>query len=70
MNIKNIFSMLLTIFSFYGTDGHENCLYNHNRDKKEIEVYVHGKPVHIHIDGQPVQPTVNVVINMTVFEKC
>lgn len=69
MKLKNIINIFFTMFFIYNTSAQANCLYHH-KNKKEIDVYIHGKPVDIHIEGQSIQPTVNVLINMTIIEKC
>ena len=38
------------------------------QQEKEIQVFLHGKPVYVHIEGQPIQPTINIAINMTIIE--
>ena len=75
MNIKKILGLFFTILNLCKATIHhsqniEHCLTQRDKDKKEIQFFFHGKPIDIHIDGQPIQPMINAIINITLIEKC
>lgn len=80
MNFKKIIGLLFIAFNLVSSSydsidlkNIKHCLsqnLHHHPNRHDIQVFLHGKPIHIHVEGQPIQPVINVAINMTIIEYC
>lgn len=71
MNIKCIALSIFYLLWCESVVSDKHCIIHHGSSSKEdMNICLYGKPIDIHIEGSPIQPVINVSINITIIERC